>query len=128
MDLYFWKRITLYGVHTGLEEPYTKALKPHDRLFLVASMQWIEFDITFMYTYDERGKKRSNADLLEAFAAKLCQIAKALRSESKEKKQKKKQVQIPRLQYVEISNDQRGGGIESDEDLRSPSSLNGDFD
>ncbi|KAJ2911558.1 hypothetical protein MD484_g8857, partial [Candolleomyces efflorescens] len=128
IDFYFWKRVVLYSQSQELEEPYRKPMKPHDRLYLITALSWIEFDVNFLYSYNERGMRQTEADRLEAYMKRLGVVTKELRNTARgrEKKVQGKK----KLEYVEVpEGEEQGdsffGSSDDDDGVRSPRDLQG---
>lgn len=107
IDLYFWKRIVLYSESLKISEPYTRPMKPRDRLFLVSALKWMEFDLDVLYSFDEDGYRQTTADRFEKYAHRLLDVAEEMRGEKKKKKTKDDQGKgkgkgKKKLEYVEI--------------------------
>ncbi|RXW13702.1 hypothetical protein EST38_g12156 [Candolleomyces aberdarensis] len=100
IDFYFWKRVVMHSTSLKIYEPYTKPMRPRDRLYFIAALNWLEFDLEFMYSYDDNGFRQSSADRFKAHARRLLEVAKEQRGGKTKAEVKGKGKQ---LEYVEIS-------------------------
>ncbi|KAJ2919090.1 hypothetical protein MD484_g1309, partial [Candolleomyces efflorescens] len=102
IDLYFWKRINLRSASRGITEPYTKPMRPRERLFLASVLRFLDFDLDLMYSYDEDGYRQSTAAKFEKYAERLLEAANEMRGESRTKKPKDDGKRKKKLEYVEV--------------------------
>lgn len=110
IDLFFWKRVKLTSLSRNISEPYKKPMKPHDHLFLIQTLRWIDFNVDLLYSSDEQGTRHTHIDRLELYIKRLKGTVKDLRGgNTKGKKSegdskgKGKAKAKKKLEYVEVS-------------------------